>query len=163
MSSRRIARQYAFSILVSLDGFQREPEEALAQYWDSLSFPEELNAEEQPLVKRQPKDEEKKFAESLVLGVRKHQPEIDQLILTTSLNWRLSRMATADRNILRISIFEILHRKDIPIKVSINEAIELAKIYGEASSIKNTGIKLAPQFVNGVLDKVAQQHRKSRK
>lgn len=163
MSSRRIARQYAFSILVSMDGFKRETDEALFQYWDSLSFPEELNVEEQPLAKRSPQQSEMKFARELVLGVLEHQKEIDQLILTTSLNWRLSRMAVADRNILRISIFEILHRNDIPVKVSINEAIELAKIYGEASSIKNKGIKLAPQFVNGVLDKVAQQYRRSKK
>ena len=159
MSSRRIARQYAFSVLVSMDGFQRNPDEALVQYWDSLSFPEELNAEEQPLARRIPQSSEKKFAKELVFGVLEHQEKIDQLILTTSLNWRLSRMAVADRNILRISIFEILYRDDIPIKVSINEAIELAKIYGEASSIKNKGVKLAPQFVNGVLDKVAQQRR----
>lgn len=163
MSSRRIARQYAFSVLVSMDGFKRAPDEALAQYWDSLSFPEELNAEEQSLAKRIPQQSEKKFATDVVLGVLEHQEDIDQLILTTSLNWRLTRMAVADRNILRIAIFEILHRKDIPIKVSINEAIELAKIYGEASSIKNKGVKLAPQFVNGVLDKVAQQYPRARK
>lgn len=163
MSSRRVARQYAFAVLVSMDGFKRTPEDALHQYWDSISFSEELSVEGQPLAKRTPESSEKQFARELVLGVLEHQEEIDQIILTTSLNWRLSRMAMADRNILRISIFEIIYRTDIPIKVSINEAIELAKTYGETSSIKTKGAKLAPQFVNGVLDKVAQRHRRSKK
>jgi N utilization substance protein B len=163
MSSRRIARQYAFSVLVSVDGFERDSEDALIQYWDSMEFPEELNVEEQPLVKRVAQESEKQFAQELVLGVAEHLDEINQIILTTSLNWRLKRMAMADRNILRMGIFEILYRTDIPVKVSINEAIELAKIYGEASSIKKKGVKLAPQFVNGVLDKVAQKHRQEKK
>lgn len=83
----------------------------------------------------------------LVEGVRKHQPQIDEAIKQVAENWRLDRMAAIDRNILRLGAFEILHREDVPAKVAINEALELAKRYSTAQSSR---------FVNGILDKVLQ-------
>lgn len=89
----------------------------------------------------------------LVEGVKKHQPEIDEAIKQVAENWRLDRMAAIDRNILRLGAFEILHRDDVPAKVAINEALELAKRYSTAQSSR---------FVNGILDKVLQTSKPGR-
>jgi len=86
------------------------------------------------------------FALELVAGVRDHLAEIDKLIEAHSTNWRIDRMHRIDRNVLRIGIFELKYRPDIPRKVTINEAVELGKTFGnEASSA----------FINGLLDRVA--------
>jgi N utilization substance protein B len=85
------------------------------------------------------------FAQALVDGVRRHQPEIDALISRVAENWRLDRMAAIDRNILRLGAFEMLHCSDVPPKVAINEALELAKRYSTAQSSR---------FVNGILDRL---------
>ena len=85
------------------------------------------------------------FATALVRGTRAHLAEIDDIIQQVAQNWDLSRMATVDRNVLRLGSFELLHRDDIPPKVSINEAIELAKQYSTAES---------GTFVNGILDRI---------
>ncbi|OJW22731.1 MAG: transcription antitermination factor NusB [Planctomycetales bacterium 71-10] len=89
----------------------------------------------------------------LVEGVKKHQPQIDEAIKQVAENWRLDRMAAIDRNILRLGAFEILHRDDVPAKVAINEALELAKRYSTAQSSR---------FVNGILDKVLQTSKPGR-
>ena len=85
------------------------------------------------------------FADSLVAGVREHQPRIDALISEVAENWRLDRMAAIDRNILRLGAFELLYCQDVPTKVAINEALELAKRYSTAQSSR---------FVNGILDRL---------
>lgn len=89
------------------------------------------------------------FAKRLVVGTRRSQPEIDQLLTRVARNWDLRRMATVDRNILRMAVYEMLHCTDIPPKVAINEAIELAKKYSTANS---------GAFVNGILDRVRLDH-----
>ena len=85
------------------------------------------------------------FAMSLINGCRSNIKEIDEKISSVTEHWELRRMAIIDKNILRLGVYELLHRNDIPPKVSINEAIELAKKY----STKNSGT-----FVNGILDKI---------
>jgi len=85
-------------------------------------------------------------AEELVRGVANHRREIDEVIEKVSTNWRMDRMAKVDRNVLRLAVFELRWRNDVPVKVCINEAIELGKKYGSESS---------GAFVNGVLDRVA--------
>jgi N utilization substance protein B len=87
------------------------------------------------------------YARDVVLGVEAHQPRIDRLIEETSSNWTLSRMPLVDRNILRLAVFEMLYRdEDVPDSVAINEAVEMAKVYGGEDSSK---------FVNGVLGRLA--------
>jgi N utilization substance protein B len=81
-----------------------------------------------------------------VEGVQGHREEIDQLIERHSHNWRLDRMSRIDRNVLRLGIFELKYRPDIPRKVTINEAVELGKNFGTEES---------SAFVNGLLDRVA--------
>ena len=85
------------------------------------------------------------FANALVGGVLKHQPRIDSLISEVAENWRLDRMAAIDRNILRLGAYELLYCDEVPAKVAINEALELAKRYSTAQSSR---------FVNGILDRL---------
>jgi N utilization substance protein B len=87
----------------------------------------------------------REFARALIEGVRAHQATLDQLIGDVADNWRIDRMAAIDRNILRLGAFEILYCPEVPGKVAINEALELAKRYSTAQSSR---------FVNGILDRI---------
>lgn len=85
------------------------------------------------------------FADPLILGTIEHRNEVDAVITKHAKNWDIKRMAAVDRNILRLAIYEMLHRNDIPPVVSINEAVDIAKKFSTDDSGK---------FVNGILDKV---------
>lgn len=85
------------------------------------------------------------FADPLIRGVIEHQAQIDDAICRHVKNWELRRIAAVDRNVLRLAIFEMLHREDIPPVVSINEAVDVAKKFSTEESGK---------FVNGILDKI---------
>ncbi len=87
------------------------------------------------------------FTESLTAGVKEHQAGLDAMISQVAENWRLDRMAAIDRNILRLGAYEMLYCPEVPAKVAINEALELAKRYSTAQSSR---------FVNGILDRVLQ-------
>ncbi len=87
------------------------------------------------------------FTEGLIAGVKGHQAQIDGLISEAAENWRLDRMAAIDRNILRLSAYEMMFCPEIPARVAINEALELAKRYSTAQSSR---------FVNGILDRLLQ-------
>lgn len=95
-------------------------------------------------------DETQKFALRLIEGTFEHWDEIDSSIQSVAQNWNISRMAVVDRNVLRLATYELLHCKDIPPKVAINEAIELGKRY----STSNSG-----EFINGILDKIMNRTR----
>ncbi|AJE03308.1 transcription antitermination factor NusB [Geobacter pickeringii] len=86
------------------------------------------------------------FADELVRGVLEHREALDAAIADKSKNWSISRMARVDLNILRLAVFELLYREEIPKNVTINEAIEVAKKFGTEES---------PSFVNGILDEIA--------
>lgn len=88
------------------------------------------------------------FAQRLVRGVATRQHEIDGLISTYADNWTIDRMPIVDRNILRLATYELMAEPDIPSSVSINEAVELAKVYGTQDSSK---------FVNGLLGRIADE------
>lgn len=85
------------------------------------------------------------YLRELVVGVGEHREELDRLIIRYSEHWRLERMVAVDRNLLRLAVYELLYRPDIPAKVVINEAVELAKRYGTEAS---------GAFVNGLLDRI---------
>ena len=87
------------------------------------------------------------FTESLTAGVKEHRSKLDAMISQVAENWRLDRMAAIDRNILRLGAYEMLYCPEVPAKVAINEALELAKRYSTAQSSR---------FVNGILDRVLQ-------
>jgi N utilization substance protein B len=87
------------------------------------------------------------FTEGLIAGVKGHQAQIDGLISEAAENWRLDRMAAIDRNILRLGAYEMMFCPEVPARVAINEALELAKRYSTAQSSR---------FVNGILDRLLQ-------
>ena len=93
----------------------------------------------------------KGFSEELLKGVVEHIQEIDEKISKYAANWRLERMAFVDRNIMRLGCFELIFREDIPPKVTINEAVELAKKYSGSESGK---------FVNAILDQIKIEKEK---
>jgi len=130
-AKRTKARERAVQALYQLDVTASDLEEAMARFWRNF----------EPVER-----EVRELAEELVRGVSSHRREIDEAIEGASANWRLDRMAKVDRNVLRLAVHELLHRPDVPVKVVINEAVELGKKYGAEGS---------GAFVNGVLDQVA--------
>ncbi len=132
MRKRSRSREFALQILYQIDIARDNYDAALDNFWQAHS---EENIEE----------EMKNFTAELVRGVAQNLSVIDAKISQYAANWKLERMAVVDRNILRMSCFELMFRDDIPPKVSINEAVELAKKY--------SGVE-AGKFVNAILDKI---------
>jgi transcription antitermination protein NusB len=157
MAKRREARERAVQFLFQHDLNPPENlDQALAQFWESqqtAAIAGEKGAatwgETVPLPP--PTADEaamRLFAEPLIRGVIEHRAEIDEQIKKVAKNWDLHRIAAVDRNILRLAIYEMLHREDIPPVVSINEAVDIAKKFSTQDSGK---------FVNGILDKVKSE------
>ena len=131
LRKRTQARECALQILYQ---YEMNPEpllEILKKFWDQQdeTFSEEI----------------RDFAEKLALGTVEDQAEIDKIVEHYADNWELSRMAMIDRNIMRFATYELLYLADVPPKVTLNEAVNLAKKFSQEESGK---------FVNGVLDKI---------
>ena len=117
-------------------------------YRDDLNGGGDRDADQQFLAKRLNNSEQLvSFADTILQGVRQYLETIDSKLEATTKNWRLTRMAATDRNVMRIAAWEILYG-DTPPRVAINEAIEISKRYGDENSSR---------FVNGVLDKLMQE------
>lgn len=142
MGKRRRAREVALQILYLMDTQPQPTERALTSYF---SFFASLEAGSGAID-----TEVRSFAEELVRGVADKRAEVDEEITRAALHWRLERMACVDRNVLRLAVYELLFLPKIPPRVSLNEAIELAKRFGTADS---------PSFVNGILDRVVQEKK----
>jgi len=138
MKTRRAARETAMQILYQCESQTDWREQCIETFL--AAFDEEV------LDNLAGPQTQKTFLDTLVLGVIKQIEVIDQTIQQASQNWSVERMARVDRNLLRVAVFEMMFVDDVSLKVSINEAIEIAKKYGAADS---------PTFVNGVLDKIA--------
>ena len=110
------------------------PEQVIQGYWGSLVSEGKQEAGQHDT-----------FADQLLLGVARNIDSIDQLVRTHAEHWRLERMSAVDRNILRLATYELLHCPDVPVKVALNEAIELGKRYSTAQS---------GAFINGLLDRI---------
>ena len=154
MGQRREARERAVQFLFQHDLNPPENlEEALGHFWSSQRAPaiagEKAGAAWGQKVDLPPPSSQelgtRLFADKLIRGVLEHQTGLDQKIQEHAQNWDLNRMAVVDRNILRLAIYEMLFRDDIPPIVSINEAVDVAKKYSTQDSGK---------FVNGILDKI---------
>jgi len=137
MGQRRRSREIALQVLYQMEVIGAPPDEALRIYYEYFQSPSELRP----------------FCEELVRGVYLHRQEIDRLIASASEHWRLERMSIVDRNILRLALYEMLYCRSIPPKVSINEAIDLGKLYGSSES---------GSFINGILDHVLPELSKHR-
>ena len=140
MPGRRRARELVLQSLYDADLAGIDAQRALRSLWAALIDDDGTLGENAC-----PRDESD-FASSLACGVRDNAQRIDTLIEEASLNWRLVRMPVVDRNILRLACYELLECHDIPVSVTINEAVELAKRFGGDDS---------RAFVNGILDRVA--------
>ncbi|MEJ5375267.1 MAG: transcription antitermination factor NusB [bacterium] len=145
MGYRRRGRELALKVLYRADLTHEETDCSLSSVLELLGSGEPGQEANPELESKAPSQELKRFASELVQGVREHLGEIDQLLMRTAQNWRVERMTTVDRNILRLAIYELLYCPEIPVRVSINEAIELAKRFGSAES---------PAFINGILDTI---------
>jgi len=130
MRRRTLAREHALKILYQFDITKRPMEAVVESYWKA----EEIKDTE--IIT---------YANLLAMGVSGHITNIDHKISDYATNWQIKRMAIIDRNVMRIGLYELQHTTDIPPKVAINEAVELAKKYGDLESSK---------FVNGILDKI---------
>jgi transcription antitermination protein NusB len=154
MGKRREARERAVQFLFQNDLNPPEDlDKALEQFWQTqraAAIADEKGAARwgQPLELPPPSADEaavRLFADPLIRGTLEHRDALDAEIRKHALNWDLHRIAAVDRNILRLAIYEMLHRNDIPPVVSINEAVDIAKKFSTQDSGK---------FVNGILDKV---------
>ena len=131
MGHRRKGREFALQILYQLEMSQEEPKRVYANFWQSQPASEDIVA----------------FTTHIVDGTYRNLKEIDALIEKHATHWKLSRMNSVDRNILRLSVYELLYCHDIPSSVTINEAVEIAKKFGTEES---------SSFVNGFLDHIAK-------
>lgn len=154
MGKRREARERAVQFLFQHDlNPPADLNSALAQFWDSqrtaaIAGEKGIATWGEPIELPPPSADEaaiRLFAEPLIRGALQHRDEADDIIKKHAKNWELHRIAAVDRNILRLAIYEMLHRDDIPPVVSINEAVDIAKKFSTQDSGK---------FVNGILDKV---------
>ncbi|MGI6098026.1 MAG: transcription antitermination factor NusB [Dethiobacteria bacterium] len=127
--SRRLARENAFKTLFQIDVGKIDPKKALERALQESGLNKKNSA----------------FIRELVEGVLNKQEDIDQVIKKYLVNWNLKRLANVDRSILRLAVFEILYRPDIPTVTAIDEAVELARIYQG---------KKSASFINGLLDRV---------
>ncbi len=137
MRARTKSREYALQMLYQADIRHATPRQVTEEFW---------------LEQEEASPEVIQFANQLFSGTVDQLPTLDPLIATHADNWALKRMAVIDRNILRLGAFELLHMNDVPPKVSINEAIELAKRFGDAESGK---------FINGILDAIHKKHART--
>lgn len=136
MGSRRKARECTLQILFQCEIQGVKPQDVLEEYWQQMSVPVDV----------------REFAKKLAVGTWESLNEIDAILAEYSANWKLSRMALVDKNILRMSVYELKYLPDIPVKVTLNESIEIAKKYGTKDS---------SAFINGILDQIAKTTEKA--
>lgn len=130
MGARHSGREAALQLLFSMEASGQTADEAAREFWHTF--------EADP--------EGREYAESIVRGVESTKAELDDIITKAAKNWRIERMTRIDRNLLRLGVWELAHRTDVPRAVVIDEAVELAKSFGSEASAS---------FVNGILDAIA--------
>ena len=133
MGDRRKARELAMQTLFCLDMIDDVSEDLIGRLCEMANPPEDVRL----------------FCGKLIRGVIDNRAAIDEVIERFSDNWKLTRMACVDRNVIRISVYEMLHCDDIPPRVSINEAVDIGKKYGTEDS---------GAFINGILDSIYQRY-----
>jgi N utilization substance protein B len=129
--SRSQCREWALQVLYQAEFSGRSGEDEVRRFWGYF----------------RPGSPVPDYLNDLVAGCHTHRQELDALIARYSEHWRLERMAAVDRNLLRLGVYELLHHPDIPPKVVINEAVELAKRFGTEGS---------GAFINGLLDRIRE-------
>jgi transcription antitermination protein NusB len=137
MGTRRKARECALQMMFQLD-ITNDQRYLKERYWDDNPDSE--------LVKE--------YANELVTGTLTHLPEIDSILSKYAENWTLARMGKIDRNVLRLAVYELLYREDVPARVTLNEAIAIGKKFSEESS---------GSFINGILDRILKEEPGSKR
>jgi len=132
LGQRRRAREYALQMLFQIDLSGGTPDEIFEDFWSPMEVTPEV----------------REFAERLVRGTIDDVESLDTAIAAATEHWRIERMATVDRNVLRLATYELMREPDVPAAVVIDEAIEIAKKYGSEDSGK---------FINGVLDSIRRR------
>lgn len=133
MGYRRKAREFALQMLYQFD-VSNDFEHLINEFWSNKDVPDDV----------------KEFTNNIVEGVVKNLHIVDNLLVESAENWSIDRMALVDRNIMRIAVYELLFIKEIPVKVTINEAIEIAKRFGGEES---------SSFINGILDRIIRDNK----
>jgi len=133
MKIRRQARALALQALYEIDSTGHPTDQVIQSLTDNEKLPEEGLA----------------FTRALVSGVLTRCPQLDAIIQKHAPEWPVDQLAVVDRNILRMALYELQHNDDVPIKVAVNEAVELAKMFWSDT---------APRFVNGVLGAFLLEH-----
>ncbi|VGO15199.1 N utilization substance protein B [Pontiella desulfatans] len=129
LNGRRQTREWIMQFLFQLD-FNPEPIDiALQDFWEE----------------KEPSEKEKSYAEEIIKGVVQRKAELDERLSVYAKRWNSDRMGAVDRTVMRVALFEMLHREDVPPIVSINEAVHFAKDFSSFQS---------GRFVNGVLDRI---------
>src|SRR4051812_43565538 len=126
MSKRRNARELSLKVLFQIEVGKLPPEEALETSFEQVH----------------PPDEDRAYVAEVVRGVVREERELDRVIEELAEGWRLDRLAKVDKNVLRLALYELIHRPDVPVNVVVNDAVEVAKKY----STEDSG-----RFVNGIL------------
>ncbi len=144
--TRRLARELALRLLFQRD-LSGDAPEAVARAFEA-NFNPEKDEENGLDLSAADFDRAWPLARDFFLGVCAHLEAIDEAIARAAANWSLGRMSPVDRGLIRLAYFEMLHRDDIPPRVSLNEALEIAKSYGDDDS---------GAFINGVLDRLLRQ------
>jgi transcription antitermination protein NusB len=132
LGQRRRAREWALQMLFQIDLTAVAPGEVFREFW----------------LGQEASEETRHFAERLVEGVVRERLELDRVLVGSTENWRLERMAVVDRNVLRLGAYELLFESETPLAVVLDEAIEVAKKFGSEES---------GAFINGVLDAVRRR------
>jgi N utilization substance protein B len=135
MSTRRSAREWTVQFLFQNDFNPGDIREALPEFWQGKNSDQRSRS----------------FAEELIRGVLANRPQLDALMQSYAEHWETKRMNTVDRNVIRLALYEMLFRPDIPPVVSINEAVDIAKSYSSLES---------GRFVNGILDRALRDLRR---
>lgn len=136
MRKRTQAREIALQILYQNEMNPDSVQKILDSYWEN---------------NQESSEEVREFTSKIVRGTVQHLVELDQVIASAAENWQLDRMAVVDRNILRFAAYELLYCQDIPPKVTINEAVNIAKKFSQEESGK---------FVNGILDRISHTEKR---
>ena len=131
MSLRRKARELAVQVLYQWD-VHHDTSGWMDDFWAQNKVHPEVKA----------------FADQLVHGVIDHADELDRVIARSAEHWSVSRMAITDRTVLRVAVYELLHMPGIPGRVTLNEAIDIVKLFGDEQS---------GSFVNGILDRILRE------
>ena len=138
MGKRRKARESTLQILFQMEFDDADPDKMVDTFWKNKKSTKEIEEHSRWLVK----------------GILSHRESIDRLIQSVSANWRISRMAIVDRNVLRIAVFELLYEESLAPAIVINEAIEIAKKYSSDEGAV---------FVNGILDDARKEIQRMKK